>query len=51
VLNRTRGTLHEKWDTETRYTSRAIFYVLFYFDVLFSCKDTNMNALLSENPT
>lgn len=33
MLYRTRGTLHEKWDTETRYTFRTVFCVLFHFDV------------------
>ena len=41
----------EKLGTETKYTFRAVFSVLFHFDTLSVCKDTNTYALLSKPPT
>jgi len=43
-----KGYYVEKCGTETQYTLCAIFCVLFHFDTLSGCKDTNTDALLSK---
>jgi hypothetical protein len=41
----------EKWGMETKHTFWATFCILFHFDTLSGCKDTNVEALLSKCAT
>lgn len=50
MLNR-EGDCVVKWGTEMKYTFWAVSYVLFNFGILSVSKDTNMEALLSKQPS